>query len=61
MEKLELLKQMKLYIEQSEKLYDGEFGQCRELEELIEDKEMPTIYNVILEEIDKAEKESKHL
>jgi ribosome-associated protein YbcJ (S4-like RNA binding protein) len=42
--KRELIKQIKEYIEETEVKVDGEWGDCRDLKELIRDGEMPDIY-----------------
>jgi len=36
------------YIENTEKTIDGEWGSCRELKELIRDKQMPKLYDKLL-------------
>jgi hypothetical protein len=41
---LELLQKMVEYVEDKEVIIDGEWGSCRDLEELIQDEEMPELY-----------------
>ena len=36
------------YIENTEETIDGELGSCRELKELIRDKQMPKLYDKLL-------------
>jgi len=50
----ELVEDAVKYIERMEKLYDGEFGSNRELEEIIEDGDMPKIYFELKELLNKA-------
>ena len=45
----ELLLEIKKYIEDTEVTIDGEWGSCRNLNGLLEDKAMPPLYNKILE------------
>lgn len=40
----ELLEKMIGYVEECETVIDGEWGSCREIEELIRDEMMPEIY-----------------
>ena len=40
----ELLDQIIAYIEQSELIIDGEWGSCRDVDELIRDNCMPDLY-----------------
>ena len=47
----ELLLKIKKYIERSEETIDGEWGSCREYPQLIEDKAMPSIYTLVLEQL----------
>jgi hypothetical protein len=41
---LELLQKMVEYVEDKEMIIDWEWGSCRDLEELIQDEEMPELY-----------------
>ncbi len=50
---LELLKEIKEYIEVSEVSVDGEWGSARDLNEIISDGHMPEIYDKVLAEIDR--------
>lgn len=36
------------YIENTEQIIDGEWGSCRDLKELIRDKEMPELYDKLI-------------
>ena len=40
----ELIEEMIEYIEGMEKKVDGEWGDCREVDELIKDNDMPELY-----------------
>jgi hypothetical protein len=44
---MQLLGDMKKYIEEKEKIIDGEWGGCKKLEELIMDGEMPLSHYMI--------------
>jgi hypothetical protein len=44
----ELLLKIKSYIEKVEMQIDGEWGDCRDLEQLIKDGVMPEIYDKVL-------------
>ena len=48
-DELQFLKEVKEYIEGTEVDNDGEWGSGRTLEELIEQKEMPELYQKVLE------------
>jgi hypothetical protein len=41
---LELINKVLKYIEEKEKQIDGEWGSCRDFEELLEDNDVPDIY-----------------
>ena len=43
-----VLDEMIHYIEETEYTIDGEWGSCRNLKELIRDKEMPELYDKLL-------------
>ena len=45
----EILNEIKEYIEEKEVIIDGEWGMCRNLNGLLEDKVMPPLYFQILE------------
>lgn len=49
----DLLLKIKDYIENKEEVIDGEWGHCRDLGKIIEDGDMPEIYNEICEVIEK--------
>ena len=46
---VEFLLKVKKYIEESEVIFDGEWGSGYDLEELLKNVEMPDIYNEVLE------------
>tara|TARA_R110002111_G_C5741117_1_gene349641 strand:+ start:335 stop:547 length:213 start_codon:yes stop_codon:yes gene_type:complete len=43
-----VLNEMIEYIEETEQTIDGEWGSCRNLKELIKDKDMPGLYKTLL-------------
>ena len=49
-----LLKEVKRYIEHMEFEIEGEHGVGRSIEELIKNHEMPPLYSLIIEELEKV-------
>ena len=54
MENKAFLLAVKAYIERVEVKIDNEWGDCRDLEELISDGEMPALYTEVLEKLEKS-------
>jgi hypothetical protein len=50
-----LLLKVKKYIEDATVTQDSEWGHCRDIEQIIEDKYMPSLYYEILDEINKLQ------
>lgn len=51
----ELLLRIKEYIEEAQENIDSEWGSCRSVEDIINDGEMPDIYNDLIKAISKLE------
>jgi hypothetical protein len=44
---IQLLIDIKKYIEESEEMIEGEWGRCRSVKMLIEDNDMPPVYDEV--------------